>query len=269
MEKCSSILVSIPHVAAADAVLTKAGLLAQRFGAYIDVSVADTGAAREVAVTCAALGFGDRIGSFHLCGDESANDAVVHHFESRPVDLVVRHAVRGGEDTDLAARLPVPLLRVGDRGWRHELRLAVAIDASDRDHEAVARSILHAAGLVAMRCEASLDVLYSERETHDERVRLERAVRVARLVREFHIGGERLRMLSGPPEKTLPKSIAAGEYDIVVIGAVPRRPAVFRWAPSPTGLLARAAGDVMFVPETTRVSDVRVATPSSHDVTHP
>ncbi|MBC8026388.1 MAG: hypothetical protein H7Y89_10375 [Steroidobacteraceae bacterium] len=97
-----------------------------------------------------------------------------------------------------------------------------------------------AAGLMAMRCEATLDVLYSEREAHDDRLRMERAVRMARLVREFHVGGERVRVLEGPPNHTLPKAMSAGDYDLVFIGAIPRRPKPLPWTVSLTSMLANA-----------------------------
>ena len=57
--------------------------------------------------------------------------------------------------------------------------------------------ILHTAGFLALGCHGNLDILYSEREQHDETVRMERAVKLAQLVREFHVGCERLQMFDG------------------------------------------------------------------------
>jgi hypothetical protein len=66
---------------------------------------------------------------------------------------------------------------------------------------------------------------------------MERAVRVARLVREIHVEGERLRTFDGPPDKTLPRALAANDYDLVVVGT-----------PSLANLLAKSSpADVMLV----------------------
>jgi hypothetical protein len=262
MEKCSSILVVVKEAATSDELLRKAGSLAHRFGARLDVLVAEPAATCALARQCEAIGLDDRLAYFLHGSKESLEDVIVRHLESRPADLVMKSAagpdalrrvLRAADDLALAARLSAPLMRVTEKPWRREMRLAAAIDGSERDGDAVARSILHAAGLIAMRCEATVDVLYSERETRDERLRMERAVRVARLVREFRVGGERLRILTGAPGKTLPNAVAAGEFDIVVIGAIPRSPSA--WSPSPTILLANAATvDVMLVRETARAT---------------
>ena len=263
MEKCSSILVVVKEVASSDLLFDKAAILARRFGARLELLLDDANATCALAARFAAAGLDDQV-SFALRGsNEPLNDVIVRHLKKRPADLVMkcaeparalRRMLRAADDMALAARLEVPLLRAGTKPWHAEMRFAAAVDVSDRDSDAVARAIVHAAGLIAMRCEATLDVLYSEREAHDERVRMERAVRMARLVREFHVGGERLRVFNGAPDHTLPKAISAGDYDLVVVGAIPRRPKPLPWMPSLTSLLANAnAGDVMLVPETKRV----------------
>ncbi len=264
MEKCSSILVVVRDVASNDMLLDKAAILARRCGARLELLLDDASATCALAARFAAVGLDDKM-SFALRGsNEPLNDVIVRHLKKRPADLVMKSAataralrrmLRAADDMALAARLQVPLLCVGTKPWRTEMRFAAAVDVSDRDSDAVARAIVHAAGLMAMGCEATLDVLYSEREAHDDRVRMERAMRMARLVREFHIGGERLRLLNGPPDHTLPKAISAGDYDLVVVGAIPRKPKSLPWTPSLTSLLANAnAGDVMLVPETIRAA---------------
>lgn len=264
MEKCSSILVVVRDVASSDMLLDKATILARLSGARLELLLDDASATCALAARFAAAGLDDKI-SFALRGsNEPLNDVIVRHLKKRPADLVMKSAdtaralrrmLRATDDMALAARLPVPLLRVRTKPWHPEMRFAAAVDVSDRDGDAAARAIVHAAGLMAMRCEATLDVLYSEREAHDDRVRMERAVRMARLVREFHVGGERLHVFEGPPDHTLPKAISAGDYDLVVVGAIPRRPKPLPWTPSLTSLLANAdTGDVMLVPETKRAA---------------
>ena len=80
----------------------------------------------------------------------------------------------------------MPLLLLRGQAWGSPVRLAAAVDVSDDDHTDLARGILHAAGFLALGMHARLDVLYSEVEMHDESLRMERAVKLARLVREFH-----------------------------------------------------------------------------------
>ena len=62
----------------------------------------------------------------------------------------------------------MPLVLVGTRPWAPSLRLAASVDVSDADTADVARSVLHTAGFLALGCHGFLDVLYSEREEHDE-----------------------------------------------------------------------------------------------------
>ena len=87
--------------------------------------------------------------------------------------------------------------------WTQPVRIAAALDVSDQDGVGVARCILHTAGFLAMGFQGKLDMLYSEREQHDETVRMERAVRLVELVREYHVGCERIQVHSGDPGKVL------------------------------------------------------------------
>ena len=49
-------------------------------------------------------------------------------------------------------------------------------------------------------------------------LRMERAVKLSQLVREFHVGCERIQMYSGAPEDRLPPLAAARQYDVWVLG---------------------------------------------------
>jgi nucleotide-binding universal stress UspA family protein len=279
MEKLTSILVVLRNDASDESLLAKAVAVARRCGARLELLLADPTAASGLATWFASIGFADRVVYVLDASGDALRDVIVRRLEAHAADLVMKSAdgtlalrrvLHAADDMDLAAALPVPLLRVSAKAWKNEMRLAAAVDVSDRDGDAVARAILHAAGLLAMQCDATLDVLYSEREARDDGVRMERAVRVARLVREFHIGGERLKMMSGPPDETLPKAVAAGEYDLVVVGTIPRW-ATAPWAPALTSLLTNSIpGDVMLVKETrrraatttTRANDTDTAVPA-------
>jgi hypothetical protein len=243
--------------------LGKAVALARHCGARLEILLRDPNAASGLATWFSSIGFSDRVSYATDASGDALHDVILRRFDIHPVDLVMKSAdgalalrrvLHAADDMDLAAALPVPLLRVSTKPWKNEMRLAAAVDVSDRDGDAVARSILHAAGLIAMHCDATLDVLYSEREARDDDLRMERAVRVARLVREFHVGGERLTILSGPPDETLPRAVTAADYDLVVVGTIPRR-ATTPWAPTLTSLLTNESpGDVMLVKETIRAA---------------
>jgi hypothetical protein len=150
---------------------------------------------------------------------------LVRHAMDRRPDLVIKaaagaHPPRRGtrEPTDrwLASECPAPVLLASDRPWNGSMRMAAAVDVADDDSVRFARAILRAAGFFALGCRARLDVLYSEREATDDRLRMQRAVKLAQLVREFHIAGESLQRFDGAPEHTLPGILEARQYDVLV-----------------------------------------------------
>jgi nucleotide-binding universal stress UspA family protein len=263
MEKLTTILVVHGDEASNESLLAKAVALARRSGARLEILLPDPTVASGLATWFSSIGFAERVSYVLDASGDSLQDVILRHIRDHPSDLVMkaasgalalRRVLHAADDMDLAAALPVPLLRTGPKAWRREMRVAATVDVSERDGDAVARSILHAAGMIAMHCDATLDVLYSEREAHDDNIRMERAVRVARLVREFHVGGERLRLLSGPPDETLPRAVSTGDYDLVAVGTIPRRAAT-PWAPALTSLLTNESqADVMLVKETRRVA---------------
>jgi nucleotide-binding universal stress UspA family protein len=115
------------------------------------------------------------------------------------------------------------MLLVGTKPWDKPIRFAATVDVADPEAATVARGILQAAGFLAHGLRGTLDILYSERELKDETIRMERAVKLAQLVREFHVGCERLQMFGGDPEQRLPPLIQARQYDLLVLGAVSHR----------------------------------------------
>lgn len=180
-------------------------------------------------------------------------DIVGHAAKTRP-DLIVKNATGAG-DFKLARACAAPLMLVHERPWSEPLRFAAALDVSDDEHAHQARCILHTAGFLATGAQAELEILYSERETDDERLRMARVVKLAQLVREFHVGCEHIRRVEGAPEKTLPALAAERRHDVLIIGADTRRTGWSRFLP---GTAQRAidafAGDV-----------VLVRTPARHD----
>jgi hypothetical protein len=214
MGKCTSILVAVRNPDSHEAWLGKPVTLARCFGARLEFLLSDSTARPAVERCVAALGY----------------EGEVSFLPHRP-DLPP------SPDPFTQSAAGTWALRVGPAPWSREMRIVAVVDLSDRDGEAATAITLSAARRIATCWEATLDVLYSECEPRDERVRMERAVRVARLVREIHVEGERLRTFDGPPDKTLPRALAANDYDLVVAGT-----------PSLANLLAKSSpADVMLV----------------------
>jgi nucleotide-binding universal stress UspA family protein len=83
---------------------------------------------------------------------------------------------------------------------------------------------------------------------HDETLRMARAVRLAQMVREFHVGTERLQMLEGTPENKLPGIIAARGYDLLALGAMTHRTGFAAlFADLSNRLVDAGEGDVLLV----------------------
>lgn len=197
--------------------------------------------------------------------DRPLHERILECVERTRADLVVKapagpHALRRFTVTDndwrLARDCPVPLLLVRGPVWGNPVRFAAAVNVADDEHTDLARGILHAAGFLALGLRGHLDILYTECETQDERLRVERAVRLSRLVREFHVGCERIQMFAGEPEVRLPPLLAARRYGVVVLGGRSRRRGL---AQLPPGVMSRimeaTESDILLVNETAPVAE--------------
>jgi nucleotide-binding universal stress UspA family protein len=265
MQKLTTILAVADATAGGLQVLDKALLLAGRFGARIDLVAADPGLIPPLMTRCAERHL-DTVTVARLHGAAPLQELIVQRALERRPDLVIKAASGARplrrwtlDDNDrwLASECPVPLLLVTARPWMGDLRMAAAVDVGDADSTRFARAILQCAGFVALGSRAWLDVLYSEPEQRDERVRMERAVKLSQLVREFHVGCERLQMFGGVAERTLPPVVASRRYDLLVLGAITHRTGIAGWNETLSSRLVDAAGcDVLLVkPEERRVNN--------------
>jgi hypothetical protein len=255
MERLMSILAVIQNLDSDAAVLDKSVALARTFHARIELIVRRPSQVAACVAHCEALGF-DGV-SPCAASAERLGEAILRCLRQHPADLVVKrlsteNAVRrfwfAPSDNALAECCPAPLLLVRDRPWSAEPRFAAAVDVSNRDTEALTRGILHAGGFMAQGCDAWLDILYAEREQNDQSVRMERAVQLARLVREFHVGGERLQVFDGAPEKTLTSLLRMRQYDVLIAGANSRRLSLSSaFATLTSALVDSTVGDVLLV----------------------
>lgn len=269
MEKITSILAVVEESASGAVVLDKALALARRFHAKVQLLVADSLLTPEFASRCAALAYDEvTLSSLFRSGEP-----LLRRLHERLPDMLIKAPAgkqaphRGSlhdNDRELASDSPVPVLLAGPKPWADPLRFAAAVDVSDAETSVVARGVLHTAGFLALGSHGNLDILYSEREERDETLRMERAVRLAQLVREFHVGCERLQMFGGAPESRLPPLIAARQYDVLVLGAVSHREGSALSSRNLTSILAEATdGDVVLVkPGTLARAAVRAGTRS-------
>lgn len=243
MEKLTSILVVVQDVRKAAPLIDKAVTLATAFRARVEVLVDDSATAQVVTAHCAARSYPDVVLHSAAPSMDSPHQVILQRIWSAHPDLVIK--APAAHDWLLAEESPAPILLARDNPWETPLRFAAAVDVTDEDHASLARSLLHSAGFLALGIEGHLDILYSEPEPDDETVRMKRAVRLAQIVREYHVGCERLQIFSGEPAKRLPPLIAARRYDVLVLGVKPGH--------APARALSDATqGDVLLVAASSR-----------------
>lgn len=215
------ILATAENVADIPAVLDKSVAVARCFGAQVEFLVTDSQSAHAVTERCREFDYA-MVTLFSVCADARPyREAILRRVLTAHPDLVVKPPHES--DWGLVDECPAPLLLVRGGRWNAPVRFAAAVDVSDEETMSLARSILHTAGFLALGAHGNLDILYSEREAHDEAVRMERAVRLAQLVREFHVGCERIQMFAGEPARRLAPLVAARHYDVLVLGGDSRR----------------------------------------------
>lgn len=247
MEKLTSILAVALDGVEVPPMLDKAIAVARCFGAKVEVLVNDSVTAHRVTARCAEMDYRDVTLHSVASSAEPANETILRRVWSARPDLVIKSPASDGGDSELASECPTPVLLVRRGPWNVHARFAAAVDVSDDDSAALARSILHTAGFLALGTHGNLDILYSEREAQDETLRMRRAVKLAQLVREFHVGCERLQIFSGEPDRRLPPLVAARHYDVLVLGddagVEPGRAA----SPTVRALMDASGSDVVLV----------------------
>jgi hypothetical protein len=236
MEKLTTILAVSADATEAARVRARADALAAQFHAHVVTLQLDAGS------------------------DFPVHQRILDHVKLTGADLVVkvpagprslRRFALGDTDWQLSRECPVPVLLARAETWATPVQLAAAIDVADEEHADLARAILHAAGFFALGARGQLDILYSEVEAQDEPLRMARAVRLAQLVREFHVGCERIQMFSGDPAKRLPPLIAARRYCVLVLGGRSRRAGMAQWSPGVVSRLMEACdSDILLINET-------------------
>ena len=257
MEKLTHIIAAVEHPDSANAVIDKAVALACTFDARVDLLVFDPLLESGFVPHCVGLDYPNLTVRAAPCAGEPLHALLLREVGERRPDLLIKarvgaHPLRrwGLTPTDwqLSQQCPIPLMLATAKPWATPARFAASIDVSDFGSLDTARRVLHAGGFLALGCRGNLDVLYTEREQENDLIRMERAVRLAQLVREYHVSGERLQMFEGSPDTRLPPLFATRQYDLLVLGAVSHRRGLGETLRPLTGRLAEAtAGDVILV----------------------
>jgi nucleotide-binding universal stress UspA family protein len=257
VEKLNTVLAVAERADEIATVLEKSTAIAGAFGARVEFLVAGAEMARATAA-CNAL---RNCPEVSLCSlhreSESLADIILRRVLDTEPDLVVKapagiHPLRRWtlDDNDwyLANACPVPLLLARPQKWGVPVRFAAAVDVADESQEDLVQAILQSACCFALGVHGELEILYSEREQTDQRVRMERTVRLARLVRERHLGCDRILRFEGPPQQALAAHAAERRYDVMVVGAQSRRETSAGFIPRTTCRLVEATlGDVLIV----------------------
>jgi len=257
MEKLTRILAVVDKIEDGAVLLEKGVALARRFGARVELLLHESLHAQSFATLCSTLRYDEVTLASVLRGLEPLHNMILRRARETSPDLIMKAPASAHplnrwtldeNDYDLANESPVPVLLVRHKAWSSPPRFAAAVDISDDDAAETARSVLHTAGFMALGCRGEIDILYSERELLDERVRMARAVKLAQVVREFHVGCERIQVFNGPPKTTLPPIAAARQYDVLVLGARSRQPPLKRMFGTMTSRMVEATdGDVVLV----------------------
>jgi nucleotide-binding universal stress UspA family protein len=228
LDKLTSILAIIDRPEAGSAILDKAVTLARRFGIPVELVVGDPAHHRALTTLCNKLGYENVTLDVTKFDGRPLREIILARVRKSRPDLVIKapagtHPTRRwtfeANDWKLANECPVPLLLVRDTAWSEPPRFAAAVDVADEENAFIARGILQAAGFLALGCRANLDILYCDRERREQAGHAARSDKLSKLVREFHVGHERIQVYSGTPEKVLPPKVTAHRYDVLVLGA--------------------------------------------------
>jgi universal stress protein E len=252
-------------------VLAKAMVLARHFGARLELFLCDSEyaytlshlydprgiqAARTVCLTAGercldalrrSLAEDVEVTTHVACESPLYSAVVDRVLESKP-DLVIKSAAGrafldrltlDANDWQLVRTCPVPLMLTRNRPWSARPRFAAAVDVSDPGAMTLVRSIVRTALFLVRGCQGELDVVFSE-STPDLPLQVKRRESLGRLAREFRVGKEHVQVLAGEPEQSLPSWAAGRDPDVIVMGALTRRPGVTTLVGTLTGRLVDA-----------------------------
>ena len=249
-----SVLVVVDRSGDVGALMRKAVSLAKPFGARLELFLCDAAqayvlghaydragveAAQQAAVaearqylsglreTAAATGLDIAIDA--QCESPLYESVVRKVLRSAP-DLVLKdigieharkHGVSDPNDWQLMRTCPATLMLSGRRVWRERPRFVAAVDVSEAESVEVSRSVIQAAEVLARGFSAELHAVYGE--TASGSTSSLHREKLSGLCAAAGIAAERVHVLAGQPEQTLPGFFREQSYDAVVLGALAHR----------------------------------------------
>jgi universal stress protein E len=270
MNTATRLLVVLDRSSSDPVFLAKAARLARRFGARLELFLCDAEHAYELkhdyepshresvsheAIAQAITYLSGLRAAANLQGIDVAVSAACESplyegivrkvVQSRP-DMVLKlasgvQATLDANDWQLMRKCPVTLLMIRGRAWHAQPRFAAAIDVSGEETDGLASSILETAAMLGTAHGCETDVLYSEPGGAAGQTAGGRAEVLRKLAQQYHVDFNRVRILQGDPERTLPAAVLEGQYDVLTMGALTHRPGVTTLVGTLTSRLVDAA----------------------------
>jgi universal stress protein E len=289
MRKLESILVSIDRGEDARIVLAKAGTLAQRVGAKLELYLCDAecayalkhvytprgvDAAREASLAESrrylaelrdAVLPPDVTCEIEAACESPLYESIVHKIQRSRPDLVIRalggHTPAGPclsvANWALVRTCPVPLMLVGTRSWGRLPRIAATVDVSSAELPELTRAIIETAQHLKMRTGGALDVIHVASDSGPGIGAQARADLLQQRVSEAQADAQ-LHVVPGEPVERLPGLAAQHRYDVLVLGTLSHRKTLNAEVGTLTGrLLDTLSCDFLLVKPPSYVSPVR------------
>jgi universal stress protein E len=301
MKTVNSILVVVDRTPSAADAVSKAVLLARKFGARVKLFMCDAESgyalsqayvqkgveeARKASIAGANLyldtlrqaACADDVAIAIEAGCESPlYESIVRKVAREQPDLVIKSAAGlhgkhpmlfDSTDWQLMRTCPATLMLTRGRAWRAHPRFAAAVDASMKESAGLAGDILQSAHTLAGCAGGELDVIYAEAMdiSDDDRERGTRALH--ELVGKLPDAHRGIHVLAGNPEVSLPGFAKRREYDAMLLGALTHHPGFTAQVGTLTSKLVEAleCDFILVKPGTYRTpvqdSHVRAQTPS-------
>lgn len=257
MKRPNSVLAALDHGSADAGLAAKASQLAARFDARLELFLCDAEHAYAMKheyepshnvefrrdcmdqalayladVRCTLKLLREPVSVSAAC-ESPLYEGIVGKVQQSQPDLAVKSAgglgsgswrIPDSNDWQLMRKCPATLLLNRGRVWRVRPRFVAAVDVSAQETAGLAGKILETAEALRSVYEGELDVIYSappdlERKTWDAH---EQTLR--RLAQASNVSSDRIHVLYGQPETTLPTFAARRDYDVLVMGALTHKP---------------------------------------------
>jgi universal stress protein E len=253
MKQMHSILVVVDRRGGAPGAITKAVGLARQFGGRVELFLCEAELAYELSHTydrqgidqarCKCLAEGqqylqqlrDSAGATDVeitleaqCESPLYEVVARKALQSRP-DLVIKTA--GGRDSagrglpdandwQLMRACPATLLLTRGRAWSAHPRIAAAVDVPGQETTGLPQDVMQVARLLALGCHSDFDVLHGAAQDQPAAESAE----LHKICEAHRVASQRVHVLRGAPESTLPDFAATQNYDVLVMGALTHRP---------------------------------------------